>query len=210
MRTLIYASLFGKLRLCRPLIPQDRVNADCILFTDRDPQDLQVGEGWKIVKLVPWANTMTMVKILKCLPHYLGDYDRSICIDAHLRCRRPLLPVFDAMGDADIACFKHPKRKTAAEEWRHVRRHKMDDPRRLDRTAAAIELENFGLYLGGMMWRKHTPATLDFGLKWMMKMFMGTKRDQISMHWAIQASGIKLHEIHERRVGQYVMIHVKR
>ena len=114
-KTLVYTALFGRHRVAYPPHGRDR-EADCLCFSDRPPEALKA-PGWTVRRLAPWCNSLAMVKLLKCLPGTLGDYERSVWIDANLRPRRSLLEYFERMGAAELLCCAHQRRTTAAEEY---------------------------------------------------------------------------------------------
>ena len=148
-----------------------------------------------------------MIKVLKCLPHLLGDYERSCAMDANLRPRRSLLALFDRLDGAEMGVVAHNKRQTTQDEYRHCRHVRNDAPQRLDFTAARVLGSNYPLYLGGMLWRWHTPRVADFGQRWLMEIFLGTRRDQISLPWALAQAQVPVRVFPRRESSKLVMIH---
>lgn len=208
-RTLIYTTLFGDMRVAYPLHESDRQNADCICFSDREASSLDA-HGWTVKTLHPWAPPLAMVKILKCMPQMLGDYERSIYIDAAVQPKLPLLPLLDSMNGCDMLCFQHPDRRTAGEEYRFCYKIRKDAPERLDATAAILNGTSYPLFLGGLLWRKHTPAVEEFGKRWLFHTFTGTSRDQISMPVAIAQSGLTFKAMDKRTLGNLVTLNKRK
>src|SRR5208337_3448868 len=83
-KTLVYTALFGNLTIAHRPTQFDQENAECICFTDRE----RYLPGWTVRRMPPcWAGSLAAVKMLKCLPFMVGDYDQSLWIDAHVRHR---------------------------------------------------------------------------------------------------------------------------
>lgn len=207
--TLIYTTLFGKMRTAYAPLESDRHNADCICFSDRDARSIDSRE-WTVKTIYPWSDPLSIVKVLKCMPNMLGDYERSIYIDATVRPRLPLLPMFDVMQDCDLLCFRHNRRATVNEEYRHCLAIGKDSRERLDGMARTLNGSTHELFLGGILWRKHTPAIERFGREWLFHIFTGTKRDQISMPLAMEKSGVNFKALNRSTLHKMVMIHNKR
>jgi hypothetical protein len=206
MKTLVYTALFGRLTQAHKPTPFDQENADCICFSDRN----LTLPGWKVRRLpLCWAGNLAAVKVLKCLPFMLGDYDRSLWIDAHVRMRRSLTPMFDIMNDLDLICFLHNRRQTISEEYKRCLVRRKDSRDRLAYTYAQTGNTD-GLYLGGILWRRHTPAIEEFGKQWLFQIMTGTSRDQISMPWALEQSGVKFAALDRVTRSKLIMIHNKR
>ena len=211
MKTLIYTALFGKHSLVRPLPAADMVaDADRICFSDRDGSRLRA-DGWKVIHINPWPSPLAMVKVIKCLPHVLGGYDRSVWIDANLRARRPVLRVFDTMTDIDMAIHHHIKRKNPAEEYKHCKRIRRDHPVRIDFTVSRIkDVESLPLYYAGVIWRKHTPCVIDMGQRWLMEIMLGTSRDQITLPGIVRDCGVPIMVISREHFVKNFMVHLHR
>ncbi len=207
-KTLVYTALFGRHRVAYPPHGRDR-EADCLCFSDRPPEALKA-PGWTVRRLAPWCNSLAMVKLLKCLPGTLGDYERSVWIDADLRPRRSLLEYFERMGAAELLCCAHQRRTTAAEEYAHCLAAGRDGRERLALTAARVMPGAEPLLLGGLLWRRHTPRVADFGQRWLAEMFLGSSRDQISLPWALLAAGVPYSVLPRGRFSRLVMQHKHR
>jgi hypothetical protein len=206
-KTLIYTGLFGTQRVARPLLPEDRENADCICFSDRPRAALDAGD-WDVFFSPTWTTPLSIIKVLKCLPWTLGDHGRSIWIDANLRPRLPLLPLFEKMEGTDMLCFSHGRRQTVGQEHAHCARVRKDARQRLDYTAKRLGANGQVLLYGGALLRKHTCAVRDFCQRRLMEIMLGTRRDQISLAPLLESSGLLLTILDGRQLSRHFVVHL--
>jgi hypothetical protein len=85
----------------------------------------------------------------------------------------------------DLALVQHPRRDCIYEEAEHCRRIGRGDPAKLARAVLRYQNEGhparYGLWMGGVIMRRHTAAVKAFNAEWWREVMSGTPRDQIAL-----------------------------
>ena len=98
-------------------------------------------------------------------------------------------------SDCDMYLFKHPERDCLYREAETCVQMRKDTPERIDSQVARYRAmdfpEHFGLWLGGVLWRRNTEAVKKFNEMWWWELLKGSHRDQISLPVVSHFSGVK-------------------
>lgn len=170
---------------------------DRILFTD-DPGKLlyspvELPESWRRL------DNARRARFFKMSPHrVLGAYPITLWIDGSVRYSE-LTDAHrlaqESLQDADIALFRHPDCSCAYTMAAICQELKLDDSgviqRQVDRYRAEGMPANGGLCMGGIVFRRNTPEVRQFNELWWSEVQSGSRRDQISLAYALWKTGIK-------------------
>lgn len=181
----VYTAIFGRRdRLWNPLQWPEGVEFIC--FTD-DPNLREWSEAddrWNIVLCHRREKChRRSAKWYKVQAHRVLDCEESLWLDGSLQLN-DLRDGWEHMQN-DIALTPHPDRQCIYTEAARVIHRKQDSREIVD---AAVERyrelghpENWGLWRGGVIWRKHTPEVARFNETWWQHIREGSVRDQISL-----------------------------
>ncbi len=194
-----------------PIPPQIQdFDVDFICFSDNPNMP---SNGWKIVSLPQvregQANLTRTSRIPKILPHrFLNGYDRSLYIDANLEVTGSLQSLFARLDNVSAVFFEHPEgRKDIYEEAdvcvqlgkdkRSRLIEQVDRYRKLGFDGRATSAEH-PIPAGMAILRRHTdPAVVKAMEMWWSEYQSGSKRDQISLPYALRKSRVAFDLIHE-------------
>lgn len=196
MKTVFYTAIYGGYdRLAE--IPHRVYNAgkesgvDFLCFTD----DWRLTSNtWTVLASQTKADPRAAAKFCKVNSHQiLFDYCRSIWIDGSFRVLGPLWELFDEFS-TDIGLFEHTCRTCLYDEIRDVRIKRKESPSVLGdverRYEAAGCPKDAGLYMGGILLRRHTTAVARFNQEWWSEIRIGSLRDQISLPYVLNRQGL--------------------
>lgn len=169
---------------------------DAVLFSDQsnDPAavSVQLPESW------PRLDDSRRSRFFKAVPNrVLGEYPVTFWIDASIRFWQPL--DLHALADrclrqADIAFFSFPTCDCAYKAAEICQKMRLDDPDLIQRQVDRYRREGFpadlGMVMGGFIFRRNTPDVIRFNELWWSEIENGTKRDQISLNYALWKSRI--------------------
>lgn len=173
-----------------------------VLLSDRRPRF--VG-GWAWAPLPGPAQGLSQFfanRYCKFFPHRLFPEARtSVYVDGNILLLddlRPLIDAFEASG-ADIALFPHPTRRTVRDELEAgIAFGKLAGPaaaaarRRVADYAALLPEDAPFLFANAILFRRHDSAALaDCMDIWWEETTRHTVRDQISLPYALRASGVR-------------------
>ncbi len=186
----VYTAIFGGYDVLRD--PEGRTpGVQYVCFTDNPRLRSDV---WSIRYRRPIGDPLMQAKACKILAHEAFDCDLSLWIDGRSTLRG-LNGVFDRFR-SDLALRRHPSRDCIYDEAEHCKQQRRGDPRRIDvsvaRYRAAGHPERHGLWLGGVLLRRHTPAVAEFNRQWWREVSSGTSRDQISLPVVLRRLGLAL------------------
>ena len=178
-RKVVYTAVFGGYdELHEPRVRTPGVQYIC--FTDNPYLKTKT---WTIRYCPPTADPMLQAKRIKILAHETLDCDVSLWIDGRVKLH-DLNGLFDRCR-ADVAAPRHPYRTCIYEEAAFCQRVGRGDPARIATATARYRTmghpENSGLWLGSVIFRKHSPETAAFNKEWWREVQSGTSRDQLSL-----------------------------
>lgn len=186
--TVVYTGIFGSYDQLRD--PRERLpGVQYICFTDNPRLKSDV---WSVRYLPPTGDPQMQAKACKVLAHQFLDCDVSLWIDGcyELQTLNGVLEL-----PVDLAMQKHSKRNCIFVEAAHCQRVGKGDPRRIDGAIARYRAEGHpadsGLWMAGIILRRHTPAIKVFNLEWWKEISQGTARDQISLPVVLRRLALK-------------------
>lgn len=187
-------------------IDQEWGDADWICFTDgtaRSRDDSGIGNWTFREAYSEFKCPNRNAKIHKILSHlYFGEYKYSVWIDGSMTLKVPPKDlVREWIGVADLALYRHPERKSIYEEGKllwSVPRHRMDNP------LINEQLEYYkkdrvggGLFDCSVLVRRHNKRAVLFNEIWWAQVCRWTRRDQLSVVYAMEKSKILVNTIED-------------
>ena len=129
------------------------------------------------------------------------DADVTVCIGGNFTTNVPDLAerCLDELGDDDMLLLKHPWRDDIADEagasqdnykWTDARQ---DMAGQVQSYLDAGHPRRWGLFHGGMVVRRDTPAMRAFNDAWWVEIQRWSCQDQLSLPYLLRTSGIKWH-----------------
>jgi hypothetical protein len=198
--TVIYTAIFGGMDVLR--LPRAvEAGASYICFTDNPALRSDV---WDVEQRVPrHEDPCRAAKYYKVVAHKVLACGKSIWIDGNIEILRPLLPLFDEFTDG-IGLFAHPRRDCPYDEAQICVRLRKDSREAIDRSIEQLRTAGHpikaGLYCGGFLLRRHTRSVARFNATWWEAIVAGSRRDQITLPWALQVSGVGYHVFPGRKL----------
>lgn len=171
-------------------------DSDLICITDRyptHPVDHRI-----IIEPQRFDDPQRFAKLPKILPHrFFQQYSYTLWIDASV------LPLFDDINflidkylkTADLALFKHPWRNSIKEEADECIKLGLDSPEKIQRQVKKYQNEGYpdsSLYAGTIILRRMSTQTTKFNEIWWKEIKRHSKRDQLSLPYAIWKANIKV------------------
>lgn len=137
-------------------------------------------------------------KIHKVLNHlYFSEYEYTLWIDGNIRIKKDISSLVTEWKMHDISLFKHPERTCAYEEANVCSKYKLDKApvitKQVEKYKAEQFPEKYGLWCGGIIFRNN--RVNHFNELWWEEISTGSKRDQISLPYAIWKSGVKVNNM---------------
>jgi hypothetical protein len=182
-----------------------------VCFTDKPRTDAM---GWTMAYISNVADPVLKVRELKTHPHVLfPNATQSIWIDASMTPRVNPRAIASAARDYELMISKHHARDCIVQEAEAcVRLGRCDGPS-LDQARHYIEAghpEHWGLYCGGLIYRRHTETVQKFNDTWWEEFKkwhdLGASRDQISLQPALRTSGVKFGSFDKQLRGRWVTL----
>lgn len=200
IRTVVYSVLFGDYE--DPQVVPDHVasetNADFVMVCDR-PRGLD--RNWHEVVVDPDLplDFHRSQRMYKLDPHRLfSAYDRALYIDNSVRLTAPLDPFIDSMeAHGSFATLHHSFRATVADEFHAIAGAGFDDGSRIWEQFNAYQwsrpetLTRPARWGGVLFWDLRDERTAELGRTWRNHVLRYSRRDQLSIEFAIAASGIE-------------------
>ena len=198
-KIVIYTAISGgydSIKLPEKLDPR----FDYVLFTDTFALDTGV---YQVRPITYFHEDVTRVaRFVKTHPHMLlEDYDIAIWIDANIMIQGDIYPlVEDFLASAKpVAAVPHPKRKSVYEEVEACIRYKMDDAEIMRKQSIHYRSMGFGhddlIETNLMMFNLKDEGIKRFLDSWWTEIDRYSKRDQLSVNYALKQAGIEWHQL---------------
>lgn len=195
-RRVVYTALFGEYETLIEQPVSRQSAADFICFTDVPGV---TSDTWQIVQVEPiirWDPSRS-VRFPKIIGHeVLAEYDETMWIDNRILLKRKPERLFDAwLREKDIAFIRHDHRKTVRDEYMAVIANRLDDASRVREqlhfmTLHAPEVLDEVPLWGAVILRRRSDAVRDAMSTWLYQVLRHSRRDQLSLNYAIRRSGI--------------------
>lgn len=142
-------------------------------------------EPWRIEPAYqPFQQASRNSRIPKILPHLHFRADYSIYHDANFTLKMAPEELIDRyLGARDIALFRHPCRQNVCQEGAVLLKERIGDPTEVQKQLERWEQVGspHGLWCGGLIIRRHTPAVAALNEAWWREFAWGSTRDQMSL-----------------------------
>ncbi len=176
---------------------QEKDGADFVAFLERGAL---LSPTWKIREACTlFVDPRRNARIHKILAHqYFPEYEYSLWMDGPARLKVPawLLVTKFMDADTDLVLFEHPERRCVYEEMRVCAAWKLEDEGVIEEQKQAYEQAgypvNAGLFESGLLLRRHSPKMELFNNLWWSELSRHSKRDQISLPFALCRAGLKV------------------
>ena len=198
----VFTSLTGEYEKLNEFELDKSDGVDRICFTD-DP--MLTSSTWRMIH-VPLAlpsDPMRSQRVVKILGHpELDQYSETLYVDNSVRLIVSPKEVLDSwLEHADLAIPRHSFRETVAAEFTEVRALELDTYARIDEQrehyeAQAPQILGQRPFWNGMIARRRSvPNVRETMELWMMHVLRYSRRDQLSINFAIAATGIEAAQI---------------
>jgi hypothetical protein len=170
---------------------QPETTGQYIAFTDIPVKS----ETWE-TRPIPrdFCDPTRNAKLPKVLAHQYLDTDYSLWIDGSIELKRSPEDILELLGDNDICFMGHPESNIyneadlvihqAKDTKARVEEH-MDKYRKIDGS------QYWEMVCASAILRRHTPEVERFNEIWWSEICTGSRRDQLSLPYALRKSGIK-------------------
>jgi hypothetical protein len=169
---------------------------DYILFTDAKLQGLSHLQ----LRPLPYKDDdpVRVARFVKINAHIvLPEYDYTLWVDGNILLKNNGFFNYIASlisGKYDICFRQHPDRNCVYEEIKKCQELKKDDFGIMRRQVRRYEILNFpqnaGMFSTGVIFRKNTSDTALFNNIWWKELSNGSRRDQLSVVYALKLSGL--------------------
>lgn len=203
----VYTAIFGGYDQLRE--PRQRASGvQYICYTDNP--NLK-SDAWQIRLCQPTGDPWLQAKRFKILAHEALNCDISLWIDGRIG-------LHDLNGsiehfNAELSLRRHPQRSCIYAEATHCKRVRRGDPERIDAAVARYASEghpaNYGLWMGGVVLRKHTPSVEAFNREWWRELVAGTSRDQIILPVLLRRHGLSFQTLANDSPRLHIGNHLK-
>lgn len=185
------------------LLPQiEYPNVDYHAFVDKQIEDTTLG-CWTQHFAIKFSSDRIYenrrnAKIYKIIPFvFLPDYDYFFWIDSnHVLNQNPHELLDTYLKDADVAVFKHAKRKCVYIEGKAIKTGQYDYDHLVDDQLAFYKKmrypENNGLYALSAWFQRNCETTQKMGWAWWEQICRFSSRDQLSFPFVCHQHKIKL------------------
>lgn len=198
MKRVIYTALIGNYErvVAKAAVPSKDLTYLC--FTDDARVEIP---GWQTVVVEPTfpSDPVRSARALKIRGHdALSEFEESLWLDNRIEPLAPPEELFQLFlkDDSEFGAPYHSFRTTLEEEFKAILRCGYDDPRRVreQRKHYAVtrpEILKCKPIWTAMIARKSTPQVLKFNTLWADNVMRYSRRDQLSVVYALQTSGIR-------------------
>jgi hypothetical protein len=200
----VFTAIYGGYDPLRP-VPDEarREGLRYLCFTD-DPH--LWADGWEVIHLPLGSPPWMAAKAVKILGRPLPpETERSIWLDASLVFSNDSTTIFDEFS-TDLGLFRH-WRGCLYHEAKRCKQRRKDDPERIEaqvsRYREAGHPPRWGLWMGGFLFRRHTPAIATFNELWWAEICQTTRRDQISLPFILRTTCLEFTTIPGHLRGEY-------
>ncbi len=199
MSIAVITSLYGDLDgLCAPPVMNGVDDYIAVTEMDRGPSI------WRqIIEPRRHISNRLASKIPKCLPHLYTNADVVVWVDASATVRSDTAEwTVGQMGDADVAQFAHPERDDITDEANvsmGMAKYKglMCHEQAASYKAAGLP-DNWGLWATGIMARRRSAWSEEFGERWLAEQVRWSYQDQISEPYVLWQMGVRPAELDGR------------
>lgn len=178
------------------VVPQQTVDAEWIMVTDRQGFDFD-GKGWTVIEEQrPQMHPRLAAKYAKCLPWEYTNADTTVWLDTSCRLLKPdsLEKILAAAGSAPMAQVVHPWRACIfdeAEECRLLGKYEFQPMgEQVDHYRRKGHPEKWGLWATGMIVRTDRKIGTEFGLRWLAEQVRWSYQDQLSHPFVLREMGL--------------------
>lgn len=196
MKIITYTAITGnkdRLKTC-PFTP----TGEYVCFTDN--KNL-FASPWKMRIIEPLPNPRRASRKYKILAHkWFPEFEYSLWIDGSIKLKASVEILIDKfLKGYDIAVLKHPQRNCIYKEAETCITLKKGNPEIIKKQMAKYEKEGYpknnGLYVCGLILRKHNKKVEDFNNSWWSELCKFTNRDQLSFPYALWKTDLKINAI---------------
>lgn len=179
--------------------PED---VDYVLFTDGAVPDA----GAYLVRPITYLHEdpTRSARYVKTHPHvFLADYDIAIWIDGNILLEADIRPLVSEFLDSGkpVGAIPHPLRRSPQEELRACGNLGKDDLACMEQQLLSYQQQNLPasdlIESGFMMFDLREPKVPEFLADWWRMIENHSKRDQLSLPYALARSGIEWHRFTE-------------
>jgi hypothetical protein len=201
----------------RPVIaPRDK-NRRCtryICFSDAIGIEEGADLGWSIRRPV-WRHDdpRRMARWHKVNSDLaIPDADYTLWCDGSEQLKvNPWNLVDQYLAGADLATFRHPDRACVYAELEMCMRRRKDNEaamkQQIERYRIAGWPPNKGLFETNVVLRRHSPAVLEFNRAWWTEISGGSLRDQLSVNFSADQTGLKVAILPGNRTRSPIKVH---
>lgn len=164
---------------------------EAILVSDRP-----IASDWKNVVLPIDLPPRLAAKLPRARPDLFSTNSASCWMDANVRDSSGYLSnlVRTTLVGAELAIFRHPKRKSVAEEIAFLKKFSKFRPLPLDEQVERYKSRGFtddrGLFYTGVIARRHSERMANFGNAWLVEVAYGSVRDQVSFPYILTTTSL--------------------
>lgn len=182
-------------------------NIDYVCFTNNPEMK---SDFWNVILTPIKFNCPTRSsREAKILPHlFFQDYEYSVYIDGSTQINQKLYEfVISKLENKNFCIRNHDKRNCVYEEAKKIieiyDKNPKDDPENVLMHINKYKLrnfpKNFGLKTTGVLIRKHNEKNVINCMElWWKEYMAGSKRDQLSLPYALYESGIELNNLSQK------------
>ncbi len=196
----VFTSLTGDYETLNDFDVADDVDRIC--FTDNPTVTSSV---WRVIH-VPLAlpsDPMRSQRVVKILGRpELDDYSETLYLDNSVRLKVSPNQILDSwLENTDLAIPRHSFRETVEAEFVEVRAAELDTFARIDEQRRHYEAEAPHILKQQPYWnamiarRRSEPKVRETMERWMMHVLRYSRRDQLSINFAIAATGVEAAQI---------------
>ena len=177
--------------------------ADYHIFADGSPRRRYVFD----IKPLPYLDEdpVRSARFVKTHPHMLlAGYRIAVWVDGNILIRddiSEMIARFEQSGAA-VAGIPHPLRRSVYEEAQECIKRGKDDNAAIDAQTARYRAEGFDcndlIETNLMMFRLDHPQLASFLGHWWSEIDRGSRRDQISVNYALRKAGLRWHALTQR------------
>jgi len=176
---------------------------DYILFTNRPAYDTGV---WQIRPMTYFADDKTrMARFVKTHPHVLlYGYDIAIWIDSNIMILGDIAPIIDEFlrSGKPVGAIPHPMRESICEEIEACIRYRRDDPDIMHEQLSHYRSMGFDINIliesNFLIFNLRDERTRHFLDAWWGEIERYSKRDQLSLPYALKQTGVAWHPLMQR------------
>lgn len=176
---------------------------DYIVFTDtplREP-------GLYDVRPLPYfhSDTTRSARFVKTHAHMLlNDYDIAVWVDSNITIKDDIYPFIEELVQSEkpVAAIPHPQRSSIYEEYEACIRHGKDEQETMSEQIKHYKDSGFQhddlIESNFMVFDLHHEKTPKFLNTWWSEIDRFSKRDQISLNYALNKEGVSWHPLFEQ------------